>query len=161
MIRKEFTTFILPLLHLTHMRLLIPVFLLGLAVASCGCMQAGQQPVTVPPMTPAPPATSPMITAMPATTSTTRVPMAINVTASKSGSEIDIQYNGGTGAADLTNLQVHIYNHNGDSVSRTITGPMVGTVYRFLYIGTLNADRVNVVGTFQDGSQQTVLLTDV
>jgi hypothetical protein len=158
--RREFTTFILLLSHLTHMRCLIPVLLMALAVTCCGCTHTEEQPVVVPSTTPVPTATTAMITA-PITTTVTPVQMQINVTAWKSESEIDVQYNGGANGSNLTNLQIHIYNHNGDSVSRTITGPVIGTIYRFLYIGTLNADRVNVVGTFQDGSQQTVLLTNV
>jgi hypothetical protein len=83
--------------------------------------------------------------------------MQINVTAWKSESEIDVQYNGGANAANLTSLQIHIYNINGEIVNQIISVPVIGNIYRFPYNGALYVDSVNVIGTFKDGSQQTVL----
>ena len=74
---------------------------------------------------------------------------------------MNVQYNGGADVAYLTALKIQIDNFNGQSVKRTIDYPVVGSTYIFTYIGTAAADRVNVVGVFQGGTEQTVLLTYV
>jgi len=83
--------------------------------------------------------------------------MQINVTAWQKGTDVNVQYNGGADAAYLTALKIQIDNFNGQTVKRTINYPIVGNTYTFTYMGTADADRVNVVGVFQGGSEQTVL----
>ena len=39
--------------------------------------------------------------------------------------------------------------------------PKIGDVFTFPYMGTPDADRVNVIGIFTGGSEQTVLVTYV
>jgi hypothetical protein len=168
--KKECTTFILLLHNLTGMRYCIPVLLLVLAVAGCGCTQTHQQPTvpattvpvsTVPVTTTALPATQSMTTS-PVTISGTPVQMQVNVTAWKTDTEIDVQYNGGLDAANLTSLQVHIYNvNNGEIYNLNITAPVTGNIYRFPTHASLFVNSVNVIGTFDNGSQQTVLSTSL
>jgi hypothetical protein len=95
------------------------------------------------------------------TTSGTPVPFQVNVTAWKTETEIDVQYNGGPNAANLTSLQVHIYNVNGEIYNQNITAPVIGNIYHFPTHASLFVSSVNVIGTFDDGSQQTVLATSL
>jgi hypothetical protein len=87
--------------------------------------------------------------------------MQINVTTWQSGNDVNIQYNGGASAAYLTSLTITINNQNGQVVTRTMDSPTPGDVYTFPYIGTPDADNVDVIGVFTGGVQQTVLLTNV
>jgi len=138
------------------MRRLIFLVLIVLALVVSGC----SQPVT-PVATP-----TPMLTPLPVvTTQLTLLPlvsrtpyqMQINVTAWQKGTDVNVQYNGGADAAYLTALKIQIDNFNGQNVKRTIDYPVVGNMYTFTYMGTADADRVNVVGVFQGGTEQTVL----
>ena len=136
------------------MRRLILAALIFLALIVCGC----SQPVT-PVATPAPTLT-PGVTTIPAVlpkVSLTPYQMQINVTAWQKGTDVNVQYNGGADAAYLTALKIQIDNFNGQNVKRTIDYPVVGNTYTFTYMGTADADRVNVVGVFQGGTEQTVL----
>ncbi len=138
------------------MRRLILAALIFLALIVCGCSQP-VTPVTTP---------TPMWTPLPVITtqlavlpkvSLTPYQMQINVTAWQKGTDVIVQYNGGTDAAYLTALKIRIDNFNGQSFTRTIDNPVVGDTYAFSYVGTANADRVNVVGIFKGGTVQTVL----
>ena len=139
------------------MRRLILAAFIVLAFVVCGCTQP-VTPVTTPtPMlTPLPVVTTQL--ALPPKVSTTPFQMQINVTAWQKGTDVNVQYNGGADAAYLTALKMQIDNFNGQSVKRTIDYPVVGNTYTFTYMGTADADRVNVVGVFQGGTEQTVLL---
>ena len=136
------------------MRRLILAALIFLTLIVCGC----SQPVT-PVATPAPTLT-PGVTTIPVLlpkVSLTPYQMQINVTAWQKGTDVNVQYNGGADAAYLTALKIQIDNFNGQNVKRMIDYPVVGNTYTFTYMGTADADRVNVVGVFQGGTEQTVL----
>ena len=142
------------------MRRLILVALIFLSFIVCGCSQPATPVATpVPTMTPSPVITAPMT--VPPKVSLTPYQMQINLTAWQKGTDVNVQYNGGADVAYLTALKIQIDNFNGQSVKRTIDYPVVGSTYIFTYIGTADADRVNVVGVFQGGTEQTVLLTYV
>ena len=138
------------------MRRLILAALVFLLLIVCGCSQpATPVVIPVPTLTPSPVITAPM-TVLPKV-SLTPYHMQINVTAWQKGTDVNVQYNGGADAAYLTALKIQIDNFNGQSVKRTIDYPVVGNTYTFTYMGTADADRVNVVGVFQGGTEQTVL----
>jgi hypothetical protein len=87
--------------------------------------------------------------------------MQVNVTAWQKGSDVYVQYNGGADAAYLVSLRMRIDNYSGGYSERTIQNPAIGSPYIFTYMGTSDADRVNVVGIFQGGTEQTVLFATV
>ena len=126
-------------------------FLIILGVVVCGCTQPEATPTPLPVITPL--ATSP-----PVTTSVPTAQKQINLTVSRATSEVNIQYNGGSDAADLTALNIRIDNQDGQIVTRTINYPVIGKTYTFLYRGVANPAVVNIVGVFKDGTQQTVLM---
>jgi hypothetical protein len=143
---------------LPHMR---RIFLLGFVVILIfltGCTQT--------PTSPATPAGSVVVltapTTVPVTTSAVVAgQMQLNVTASQSGQDVIVTYNGGPSAAYLTALNITIYNQNGQVVTRTMESPTSGDVYTFPYAGTPDPDNVDVVGVFTGGVEQTVLMTTV
>ena len=85
----------------------------------------------------------------------------VNFTVTQTQTEVKITYDGGPDAADLQSIAILITNHDGTQVQRTIMNPVAGATYSFTYRGTANAARVNIIGTFQDGYQQTVLIETV
>jgi PBP1b-binding outer membrane lipoprotein LpoB len=87
--------------------------------------------------------------------------MQINVTATQSGHDVIVTYNGGASAVNLTALKITIYNQNGQVVRRTMDNPTPGDVYTFPYMGTPDPDNVDVIGVFTGDIEQTVLLTNV
>jgi hypothetical protein len=138
-------------------RLILAICILLLLLVT-GCTQ---------PVTPAPtpvPTFTPQIVTTPVLTpsvSTTPYKMQVNVTAWQKGSDVYVQYNGGADAAYLLALRIRIDNYSGQATERTINYPVIGNPYIFTYMGTPDADRVNVVGVFQGGTEQTVLLTTI
>ena len=133
------------------------ILLLALAflVLSAGCTT--QTAPAAP--TPAPVAVSAVET--PAPVATAPAHKEINVTAWQTDRNVTVQYNGGRDASLLTSLIIQIDNKNGQKIKRTILSPSIGTPIVFTYLGTVNADTVNVIGKFTDGTKQTVLLTYV
>jgi hypothetical protein len=142
------------------MRYGILAMILLFAVISSGCTQTTTSPVMVTTPTPAPAITT-LVTLPPATPVIPVAQMNINVTAWQTKSDVIVQYNGGSNAADLTGFKIQIDNHNGQNVKQTINAPAIGSIYTFPYIGTPDADTVNVVGVFKGGSEQTVLFAYV
>jgi len=126
----------------------LPFGLLLLALLACGCMEA-QSPA---PVTPAP-ATTPL-TVSP----TAAGPKEINLTAWQTEHDVVLQFNGGRDAAGLLMLRVQINNRDGKIVKTTLYSPEIGKQYRFPYIGVVNPNTINIVGAFDDGSEQTVLI---
>lgn len=122
---------------------------------SAGCT-TGSAPVATP--TPVPVAMIPVTTPL---SVTTPVHKEINVTAWQTDRNVTVQYNGGKDAALLTTLSIQIDNKNGQKIKRTVLTPIIGNPIVFSYLGTVNADTVNVIGEFSDGTKQTVLLTYV
>jgi hypothetical protein len=85
--------------------------------------------------------------------------MVVNVTAEKTLDSVVIRVDGGRDAGALTSLSVHINNYDGTSVQRTIPAPGIGRVYSIQYFQNANAKTANIIGTFSDGFQQTLLIT--
>jgi len=138
------------------------IFLLGLVallILITGCTQTSSSPATPVP-TGVVALTTP--TALPATSSPIIAgQMQINVTASQSGNDVVVGYNGGASAAYLTALNITIYNNNGQVVRRTMESPKPGDVYTFPYLGTPDPDNVDVIGVFTGDVEQTVLMINV
>ena len=118
----------------------------------CGCIQSS-------PVPPAPVPVSQTDVMVPDTTATPHLPAAVNVTATETQDSVVIRVNGGTDAGSLTSLSIKIMNYDGTSVQRTIAAPETGRDYSIQYFHTANARTINVVGTFADGYQQTLLIT--
>ena len=64
--------------------------------------------------------------------------------------------NGGANAADLTSLNIRIISYSGNVESRTINAPVPNTTWQFTYATSNYPNRVNIVGPFSNGRQQTV-----
>jgi hypothetical protein len=124
----------------------------------CGCLQPAPapSPVATPPATP-----GSLVTLPPAATTAPSAQKQINVTATKTQTEVIVQYNGGPDAADLLALNIRINNQNGQNVQRLITNPQISAQYVFTYRGNADATIVNIVGQFRDGTEQTVLMAYV
>ena len=87
--------------------------------------------------------------------------MEVNVTARETANTVVIRVEGGKDAVSLSSLNVRITNLDGSVIQRTIPNPVTGESYRIEYYRTANAATVNIIGTFSDGFQQTLLLTSV
>jgi len=129
---------------------------LVILVVSAGCTT---EPGLVATPTTVPVAMTPVETVVPVATAP--VHKEINVTAWQTDRNVTVQYNGGKDAALLTTLSIQIDNKNGQKIKRTVLTPIIGNPIVFSYLGTVNADTVNVIGEFSDGTKQTVLLTYV
>jgi hypothetical protein len=138
------------------MRSILPaVYVLLLSVLVCGCIQSP----SVPPVTPAE-TSGVSVFILPDTTATEHPPhMAVNITATETATEVVIQVDGGNDAAALTSLNIRITNQDGTTIQRTIQSPVVGNPYKIQYFRIANAANVNIIGTFSDGYQQTLLMT--
>jgi hypothetical protein len=119
-------------------------------VIICGCLQPA--PPNIPPAPAAP--IPPPVTATP----NQNLQKQVNFTVTQSGSMLNITCDGGPDAADLVSLAVLITNHDGTQIPSTINNPVVNYTYVFPYRGVANAARVNIIGTFRNGYQQTVLM---
>jgi hypothetical protein len=118
--------------------------------ALCGCLQQASEP--------APP--SPTVNAIPSPfPPSTPVPLKeINVTAWKDEHEVIVQYHGGKDAAGLLMFRVQIDNRDGNIVKTPIYSPEIGRQYPFPYVGIVNPNTINIIGVFNDGTEQTVLM---
>ncbi len=125
---------------------LAAIFLL---ILICGCLQPSPQP-------------APVATYVPDTTVVpTRdpaVPRQVDFSVTEAGPYLNITITGGADAADMVAMNIRITNQNSQYVQRTITSPVIGSPYIFTYRGVADASVVNIVGTFSDGFQQTVLM---
>ncbi len=139
------------------MRWILVTGLLVLVVLMAGCTQHSSSPAT-PTITQSVDVIAPTVS--PTAIITDRM-MQINVTATQSGHDVIVTYNGGASAANLTALKISIYNQNGQVVRRTMDNPTPGDVYTFPYMGTPDPDNVDVIGVFTGDIEQTVLLTTV
>jgi hypothetical protein len=127
-----------------------------LSVLISGCLQPAPPTAPVATSTPAP---EPAITLPPATLPTaTPVQKQVNFTISEKDTQLIVRLDGGRDAADLTSLLFRIQNQNGQYIERTRTGTTVGVEYVFNYRGDVDAMVVNIIGTFRDGTEQTVLM---
>jgi hypothetical protein len=141
---------------LTVMRWILPVgCLLFLMVILCGCLQSSSALAA----TPVP--TAGAVVMLPDTTATPHSRVVVNVTAEKTLDSVVIRIDGGNDAGALTSLAVRINNYDGTSVMRTIQSPEIGRTYSIQYFRNANAANVNIIGTFSDGYQQTLLMTSL
>lgn len=129
----------------------IAIFLILLLVMATGCLQPGA-PQTTPTVTlqQVSVVTSPVVA-----TTVTEKQLVFNVT--KSAKAVTIVLEGGD-TSDLVALDVLITNQDSSKIKQTITGPVVGFPYIFTYMGLADPTVVNIVGTFEGGYQQTVLM---
>lgn len=137
------------------MQWIMPVgCILFLFLLSCGCIQSPAATVT-----PVPAGATGNI---PADTTATAEPLRdVNVTALKTESEVIVTVNGGRDAAALASMGIRITNYDGSVITRMVSPVVIGKPYVFTYRVTANAARINIVGTFSDGRQQTILMTPV
>jgi len=87
--------------------------------------------------------------------------MAVNMSAEQTPDSVIIRVDGGNDAKSLSALNVRITNRDGTTIQRTISSPVVGNPYAIQYYRVANAANANVVGTFSDGYQQTLLMTSL
>lgn len=139
------------------MRSILPAgFILVLTLFLCGCIQSPSAPT----VTPA--GTSGVSVLVPPDTMTTPHPrMAVTITAEETPTSVIVRIEGGNDAAALTSLNIRITNLDGSTIQRTIPYPVIAKPYEFTYRGYATAAKVNVVGTFSDGYQQTLLMTSL
>lgn len=149
---------LLRLPHITNMRLILPaVCILVLAILASGCIQSPPSP----PVTPSETSAVIVLTPDTVTTVTTHPRMEVNVSAEQTHDSVIIRVDGGRDAGSLVSLNVRIINRDGTNVQRTIPTPVAGNPYTIQYYRIANAANANVVGTFSDGYQQTLLMTSL
>lgn len=139
------------------MRSILPAgCLLVVVVLMCGCIQS-------PPAAPAVPQQTGTVTVLEITDTTAPVTARrmVNITAEKMTDSVVVRVDGGKDAGSLSSLSVRITNYDGTSVHRTIPSPAPGRTYTIQYYRNANAANINVVGTFSDGFQQTLLMTSL
>ncbi len=122
-------------------------------IVTCGCLQKATDS---PAITPA--VQSPVNPVMTVPLATTNVQKALNFSVIATQKTVNITYNGGPDAADLVSLDIRINNMNGQVVEREIVNPVIGYDYVFTYRGVVDAKTVNIIGNFNGGYQQTVLM---
>jgi hypothetical protein len=139
------------------MRWILPVgCVLVLTAIICGCIQS---PAAVP-ATPVPTGGISPVT-LTSTTATPHPRMVVNISAEQTATSVIILVDGGADAESLSSLNVRITNRDGSPIQRTITAPVVGKPYEIQYYRVANAANANIVGTFSDGYQQTLLMTSL
>jgi len=140
------------------MRLILSVSsILVLTVLACGCIQSD----SAPPVTPADTRGVVVVTPVVETMVTPHPRMAVNMSAEQTPDSVIIRVDGGNDAKSLSALNVRITNRDGTTIQRTISSPVVGNPYAIQYYRVANAANANVVGTFSDGYQQTLLMTSL
>lgn len=140
------------------MRLILSVgCILVLAVLAGGCIQSN--PAS--PVTPAETSVAVVISPVAETTVTPHLRMAVNMSAEQTPDSVIIRVDGGSDAKSLSTLNIRITNRDGTNIQRTIQSPVVGNPYVIQYYRIANAANANVVGTFSDGYQQTLLMTSL
>jgi hypothetical protein len=140
------------------MRSILPAgFILVLTLFLCGCIQSPSAPTVTPAET-----SGVSVLIPPDDTTTTPHPrMAVIITAEETPSSVIVRIEGGDDAAALTSLNIRITNLDGSTIQRTILSPVIAKPYVFMYRGYASAAKVNIVGTFSDGYQQTLLMTSL
>ena len=121
-------------------------------VITCGCLQPAPAAIT-PVQSPTVPVTLPT-----AVTTTPDAEKQVNFTVTESKTMVNVTYEGGPDAADLQSINIRIMNQDDTQFERTVDNPAVRIPYIFTYRGNANARYVNIIGTFTNGYQQTVLM---
>jgi hypothetical protein len=137
------------------MQWIVPVgCVLFLFMLSCGCIQSPAAPVS--------PVPAGVVGDLSADKAATPEPLReVNITATKVDPEVIVLVNGGKDAAALASMDIRITNYDGTVTTRVITPVVTGKPYIFTYRGNANAARINIVGTFSNGSKQTLLMAPV
>ena len=142
---------------MTVMRSILPAgFILVLTLLVCGCIQSPSAPTVIPAET-----SGVSVLIPPDTTTTLHTRMEVTITAEETPSSVIVRIDGGDDAAALTSLNIRITNLDGSEIQRTIPFPVIAKPYVFTYRGYATAAKVNIVGTFSDGYQQTLLMTSL
>jgi hypothetical protein len=128
------------------------------AVFLAGCTQPSA-PVATPSPTPTTIATT--VETLPPATQAPAVQKQIDISATQVGSDVVVRYRGGVNAGDVSALDITIVNSRGVSTNERETSPVTGQEFIFPKIGTAELDKVTVIGIFRDGSEQTILTTQV
>ncbi|AGB01634.1 hypothetical protein [Methanoregula formicica] len=127
------------------------LLLVLLLVFASGCTQ----PVApVPPQTTALPAP---VTPLPVAT-TTIAEKSLTFDVFKTQKIVNITYTGGPDAGGLVALKVRIDNQDLDDFERTVLTPSPGESIVFTYQGLATPVTANIIGTWENGYQQTVLM---
>ena len=129
-----------------------------IAILLSGCTQPA-----APAATPAPTPTT-LVTTVETTlppTSAALVQKQIDISATQVGSDVVVRYRGGVNSSDISALDITIVNSRGVSTNERETSPVTGQEFIFPKIGTAELDKVTVIGIFRDGSEQTILTTQV
>ena len=122
-----------------------------LLVFTSGCTQPAPQ------VTPVTTATPAQVTPLPAAT-TAVVEKSLTFTVSKTEKAVNITYTGGPDAGGLVALKVRIDNQDLDDFERTVLTPSPGESIIFTYQGLATPVTANIIGTWENGYQQTVLM---
>lgn len=125
-------------------------FLTIVLVITCGCTQQKETPI----ITAIPPTNEIPVTA----TTTAIAEKHLNFTVTSTTKMLNVTYDGGPDAADLESLYIRVANKAGTYNERVYQDPVPGSTYVFVYRGVSDASRVNIIGTFKGGYQQTVLM---
>jgi len=121
-----------------------------------GCIQSPSAAPVIPQQT-----GTVSVLSIPHTTVTEPSRKVVTVTAEKMTDRVDILVRGGKDAGALTSLSVRIRNYDGTTVQRNIPSPETGRTYSIQYFRNANAANINIVGTFSDGYQQTLLMSSL
>ena len=122
-----------------------------LLVFASGCTQPAPQVTAVTTATPVP------VTPLPSVT-TAVVEKSLTFTVSKTEKAVNITYTGGPDAGGLVALKVRIDNQDLDDFERTVLTPSPGESIIFTYQGLATPVTANIIGTWENGYQQTVLM---
>ncbi|OPX62269.1 MULTISPECIES: hypothetical protein [unclassified Methanoregula] len=140
------------------MRLILPAgCFLVLVVLMCGCIQSSPATPVIPQQT----GTVTVLEIPDTTVPVTPARRVVNISAEKMPESVVVHIGGGKDAGSLASLSVRITNYDGTSVHRTIPSPAAGRSYTIQYFRNANAANINIVGTFSDGFQQTLLMTSL
>lgn len=122
-----------------------------LLVCASGCTQPAPQttPVTTASQVPATP--------LPAVT-TAVAEKSLTFEVSKTQKTVNITYTGGPDAGGLASLKIRIDNQDLDDFERTVLAPSPGEQILFTYQGLATPVTANIIGTWENGYQQTVLM---
>jgi hypothetical protein len=127
------------------------LFIILLLVITSGCLQPA--PKTTPATTTEPPTVTPLPVVTPAD-----MPKNLTFDVSKTEKTVNVTYLGGPDSADLVALKIRIDNQDLDDFDRIVPTPVAGEQYIFTYMGLATPVTANIIGTWKDGYQQTVLM---
>jgi len=96
------------------------------------------------------------VTPLPVATTITEKSLTFDV--SKTQKAVNITYTGGPDAGGLVALKVRIDNQDLDDFERTVLTPTPGESIVFTYQGLATPVTANIIGTWENGYQQTVLM---